>query len=61
LTSKAGEIIRLYYVEGRNLNEISQELKLSLPAIKSRKAKALKLLRKQLPYLRYLIMLKIFL
>lgn len=61
LPPQSSEIIRMYYMEGRNLNEIADELHLTLPAVKSRKAKALKLLQQQLPHLKYLSLLLIFL
>lgn len=60
LPPQSAEIIQLYYVEGRGIAEIADKLHLSLDATKSRKANALKLLRKKLPYLRYLMLLSIF-
>jgi DNA-binding NarL/FixJ family response regulator len=41
----------MLYVQGKPVKEIAEELELSVSTVKSHKAKALKLLREQLPHL----------
>ena len=51
LPPKCGQIFKMFYLQGKQLNEIASELGLSLSTVKSQKGRALELLRKRLPEL----------
>ena len=51
LPPKCRQVFRMIYVQGKPVKEIAEELELSICTVKAHKAKALKLLRKQLPHL----------
>lgn len=57
LPSKYGKVFTMLYVQGKEMKEIAQELNLPLSTVKSQKARALELLRKQLPHLGCLLLL----
>lgn len=48
LPTECGRIFRMYYVEGKALKEIANELKLSISTVKTQKGRALLLLKKKL-------------
>jgi RNA polymerase sigma-70 factor (family 1) len=49
LPSRCGEIFRLFYLEGKSLKEISEELGIATTTVISQKKRAIHLLRKNLP------------
>jgi len=51
LPPKCGQVFKMFYLEEKQLNEIAEELQLSLSTVKSQKGRALDLLRKKLPHL----------
>lgn len=60
LPQQCGRVFRKFYVEGKPLAEIATEMNLKLSTIKSQKARAIKLLRKQLPPTALLLALLLF-
>jgi RNA polymerase sigma-70 factor (ECF subfamily) len=57
LPPKCGQVFRMYYLEEKSLQEIADELDLSLSTVKSQKGRAIELLRKKLPQLYCLLVL----
>lgn len=55
LPPKCGQVFRMYYLEEKSLQEIADELDLSLSTVKSQKGRAIELLRKKLPHLSCLL------
>ena len=51
LPRKCGQVFKMYYLEEKSLQEIADEMKISLSTVKSQKGRALELLRKKLPHL----------
>jgi RNA polymerase sigma-70 factor (family 1) len=51
LPPKCRQVFSMLYVQGKPVKEIAEELELSVSTVKSHNAKALKLLREQLPHL----------
>lgn len=49
LPAKCGEVFRLFYLEGKSLNEIAEELGIATTTVISQKKRALQLLRQSLP------------
>ncbi|MGZ3850020.1 MAG: RNA polymerase sigma factor [Flavisolibacter sp.] len=50
LPPKCSQIFRMFYFDGRKLQEIAFELGLSLSTVKSQKVRALKLIKKRVPH-----------
>ena len=55
LPHKARQIFELIYIEGKSMNEIARELKISISTVKSQRARAIQILRKQSPYIMALL------
>lgn len=51
LPAKYRQLLNMIYVEGKAVKDVALELDLPLSTVKSQKARALELLRKQLPHL----------
>ena len=60
LPPKCRQVFTMLYVQGKPVKEIAEELQLSVSTVKSHKATALKLLRKQLPHLGCLLLVMLF-
>jgi RNA polymerase sigma-70 factor (ECF subfamily) len=60
LPPKCRQVFTMLYVQGKPVKEIAEELQLSVSTVKSHKATALKLLRKQLPHLGCLLFMMLF-
>jgi RNA polymerase sigma-70 factor (family 1) len=56
LPSKYKQIFNMLWVQGKEVKDISLELNLPLSTVKSQKARALELLKKQLPHLGILLL-----
>lgn len=57
LPSKYQQVFKMIYVEGKEVKDVALQLNLPLSTVKSQKARALELLRKQLPHLGCFILL----
>lgn len=51
LPPKCGQIFKMFYLEGKKLEEIATELNIALSTVKSQKGRAIQLLQKRLPEL----------
>jgi RNA polymerase sigma-70 factor (family 1) len=57
LPPKCGQVFKLFYLEGKSLNEIAEQLGIATTTVISQKKRALELLRKKLPPQAYLLLL----
>jgi RNA polymerase sigma-70 factor (family 1) len=51
LPSKAKRVFEMFYFENKSYQEIAEELDISIHTVKNQKIRAIKLLRKQFPYI----------
>ena len=56
LPPKMRAVFQLFYLEGKSIKEIAQELNVSVNTIKTQKARALQLLKEKLPYITILFL-----
>ena len=49
LPPKCGQIFKMFYLEGKKLQEIAHELNLSISTVKSQKGRALEIIKRRLP------------
>jgi RNA polymerase sigma-70 factor (ECF subfamily) len=57
LPAKCGRVLKMYYLEEKNLREIADEMNISLSTAKSQEIRAILLLRKKLPWSGFLFSL----
>ncbi|MCW3073486.1 MAG: polymerase sigma-70 factor [Flaviaesturariibacter sp.] len=55
LPPKARVIFELIYIEGKSIKEIARDLKISISTVKSQRARAIQILKKQFPYITVLL------